>query len=773
MTKSVNDMINNYGTNSIDIIYDDVKKIRQRIEPYIGYRGYMGFRHLIKEIIQNSIDEYSCGVASFVKIEYDEKTHVVKISDDGRGIPPEVIVPIFTVLQSSGKFNKGGDNAYKMAAGENGVGTTATNALSDYVNVTVFRNGTQTNVLFEDGVATNTKNKKCDKDKHGTIVEFKPSQKYLGKDVYDLDYNEILELSDYLSYLAKGCKLINEIKTKEGKSIKKTFKSDLGIVDKIKNTKGKLIEPIYIKFVEEDKIIEVALLYTNDSDENITSYANYCTTVDHGTHVVGFKQGLSNAVTRLIKENMSESEKKKYNVIADDAKSGLVAIVNANHVCASFVGQVKEKINNPDLIPFARNATFVGLNKWFKENDDATKKLIKHVKSVMKARINSEALRKHKISQPRSSFDLPEKFKPATGKTNLEIIVVEGDSAGGSANNARERLHQALYYLKGVPLNPYGLSLLSILANEEYRGFLTATGMKGSSFNINKFPYERIIILTDADTDGKRITSLFSVFIMMVMPEVIERGMLYKSVPPLYKIKHGKTTDYLVDNSEYHSYISKLIGNKAKVYDLNNNKLNIEYFLANNKYYLGELKSLSDRFSIHPYLLEKIVECDFNIKDIKKFIKSETKFLKMEDKKDCKIISGIYDKEYQHIKINDDFINKLTPLVKYKDSNNNISFYFDDGEKQIMTLGNVLSALKKYEPSSNRTRYKGVGEMDPEELWETTLDPESRTLIRLTTDDIQKDIERFGLLHGKNIKMRSERKEMMAKFKLAIDEIDN
>lgn len=710
-----------YDESSIQVIKDDIKRLQERYNMYIGYSQLKAFLHLLKEILQNSLDECMVeeSTGDHVLIRYDEKTKIASVIDNGRGIPHGAIINAFTYIQSSGKFNKGEGSAYKYAAGENGVGGTATNALSNFMIVTSYRDGKSHTVHFKEGVPIEEKTEKCPKNQYGTTVTFQINEKYTGK--FDGEQRKaVVELAETMAYLVPGVKISTEIFTAKGKVTHDSFKPKNGIIDLLNKMvgKAKVIDPIYFTDEAEDKTIEVALSYSPHMDETIQSFANYCTTVDHGTHVVGFRTGVSNVFGRFVRDEiLSKTEKEKLQVTSDDVKSGLVAVVNARHTKAHFIGQVKEKIDNDDLVSFVRKATQEALTKWIKDNSAEAKRLGKYIKSVAKARLESQKVRATTIKSDMNIFsdDYPKNYKPATKRKGLELYIIEGESAGGGCNTGRDKKYQALYYLKGVPTNTYDLGLLKALNNEEIRGLVKVLGCGfGKDFDINKCRFEKIIILTDADVDGYRITSLTSTFFIKHMPQLVEAGMIYKAVPPLYKIKERKEDRYLKDNREYYNYIDQLISKKVTIKTHDGKKLSDEFItnlLYNNRQYLRKLTKLSNRFAVNATLLEHLVWLYGNDKALMKYLKQQ-KFLKVEKKKnDGFIITGIYDKEYQFVKLNDKMMNKLEDLREYIFDVNDGHLVFEVDGKQ-MTLGQLMQIVKGFEPDK-KVRYKGLTKTSP------------------------------------------------------------
>lgn len=419
-----------YNDDDIQVIMDDVLRLRERFEMYIGYNGTLAFLHLIKEVLQNSIDEAVAKGSSCdeILIDYNVKKKSVKIIDNGRGIPIKKIVAVCTYLQSSGKFKKGEDNAYKFSAGLNGVGLTAANALSKMCIVTVQRDGIKYRAEFKEGRLVK-EGKIGTSNKTGTEVEFIPDESVLGP--VDLDYNVLLELAETMSHLSKIKIKVHVTAPGKDGDINKTYKSN-GIVDALIDLAGKknmLIDPIYFKQETKDKTIEVAMTYVSDCPtEQVLSYCNYCTTVDHGTPLAGVKAGLTQVMSKFIRENcMNKNEQKSLQITGDDCRTGWTCVINVNHIKPSFVGQVKEKVNNEDFVPFARKTTMDALKSWMETDEKEAKKIGNIIKKMAKVRAEGQKIRQSTIAKQANIFTINEKkYAKATGKDDLELLIIEG-----------------------------------------------------------------------------------------------------------------------------------------------------------------------------------------------------------------------------------------------------------------------------------------------------------------------------------------------------------
>lgn len=782
-----------YDESNIKVITIDVERIKKRPHMYIGYSGDDAAKHLFKEVLQNSLDEItklletsntSDSILNEVRCEYDEPNKVFTVIDNGRGIPHGSIIDVCTALQSSGKFEKGRDEAYDFASGLNGVGLTAVNALSTVMTVISKRDGQESRVVFKEGYVADHKVTNISKKEHpGTTIVFQPNENILGK--IKLSAEPLMQLCNELSYLAKGVKIIfYAIKKGKDSSINTIFYSKNGIVDRLDMmSKAKVMKPIIIRNVSGDgnQRVEIALTYNPDSDtEEIVSYANFCTTIDHGTHVVGFRYGVSNALTRLTKEQMTERELKKLNITADDTKSGLTAVINFDHREPEFVGQVKERLSNQDALSYVRDVAYRGLLKYFNNNPKELKTVTDYIKTVAKIREAANKARKNTIRSSDINIfsdNRPKEYIPATGRKNLELFIIEGESAKGSGKLGRDQDHQALFALFGVPANTYDMSVNGVLGNKSLRDLITILGCNiGKNFDMDKLRFEKIIILSDSDTDGNKITALLAGFFLKHLPKIVETGRLYKAVPPLYSIGRGKNTRFLTDKKAYIDYLEKTISKNNTVYvkgvKLSDNELKDVLYI--NRRYLERLNNLSDRLAVSPTLLEYIIlniDKSNEVEKIKEYLSKNKRFRFLDisyNKSNDIYIKGLVDKEFQTLMLDESFWSKSKKLQEFIHKINNKAIFYKVNGSNV-TLGEMLKSFDSYAPSYLQ-RFKGLGEMDGEELGATTMDPRNRTLYRLTSNDLKVSIDDFKVLQS--TKAIEERKALIRSFEIDIEDLD-
>lgn len=797
---SVNDSDNSivkYDDSDIEVVYDDIDRIKRKYSMYIGYSNTAGFMHLIKEILQNCIDETKVkgSKCDEILIDYDERLKRVTIIDNGRGIPHGKLIECATVLHSSGKFTKGGKNSYNIAAGMNGVGLTCTNALSYICEIVSIRDGKRLAVSFEKGHVASNILIDAPKTKSGTAVSFIPNEDILGD--IDLTAEAAMNLLETMAYLS-SVKTKVHISKKNGKEVNKLIHHPKGIADLLDDIViNPLIKPIRFTSSIEDKTVDIMMTYVSDfktglhishnDKEFILSYANFCTTIEGGTHVKGFTQGINKVLPKFVKDNYLTKQDKDLNILPEDIREGLVVIINIGHTEARFIGQMKEKLENLDCVDFVRDVVSKGLNKWVKESPKESERLGKYIKDMAKVRTNASAEKKSVVKNNditnALSGEKPKGYTTATGKVGLELWIVEGPSAAGSMAQGRDKTFQEIFELKGVTKNTLDLPIAKILENDEIRGLVEVIGTNiGRKFDASKCRYENIIIATDADADGDKITSGLLTFFHEHMYELIEAGIIIKVVPPLYKIKKGKKEIYIDNAADYAKYVRKEIAGNMELYHLNGNnkgdKLSpkeIETLIQVSLEYSRKLNQYSRRLVCDRVLLELCVSnCDDLIKlklnKFEKQLKELSEFMYIVNKGKNPIISGLLNKETQHIELNKTTMSYIKGLNSIINTYLGGEFkYYIDGVGKV-PLCKVLDVFKEYEPA-HKQRYKGLGEMKSTQLWETTMDPEKRTVIRPTTNNREKEMEQLRVLHSGKEKYRLERKKLMTKFKLDRDEI--
>lgn len=613
-----------YGASQIQVL-EGLEAVRKRPSMYIGSISSRGLHHLVSEVVDNSIDEALAGFCDTIKVVI-EKDNSITVTDNGRGIPVDMhktgkpaIEVVMTILHAGGKF---GDGGYKVSGGLHGVGVSCVNALSEIMEVEVCREGKRYGIEFQRGKTSRPLYVKGETDLTGTTVHFKPDSTIFTETIYDYDILR-LRLRE-LAFLNKG---ISITLTDERSGRSETFHFEGGIIEFVKYVdanKDKInAEPIYMEGVRDTTIVEVAMEYTDSYTENIFSYVNNINTEEGGTHLSGFKQALTRSINDYARKNglLKDSDE---NLGGDDCREGITAVISIKVQDPQFEGQTKTKLGNSEIRGIVDNLISEQLGEFFEENPGEAKKIIE--KAVMASRARAAARKARDLTRRRSileSSSLPGKLADCQSKDNVmtEIYLVEGDSAGGSAKQGRDRKFQAILPLRGKILNVEKARLDRMLSSEEIKNMITAFGCGiGEEFDITKVRYGKIIIMTDADVDGAHIATLLLTFFYRYMKPLITEGHVYIAKPPLYLIKKGQRA---------HSYA-----------------------------------------------------------------------------------------------------------------------YTDEELKQR------LEEIGKDNKNVNIQRYKGLGEMNPEQLWETTMDPKYRTLLQVTLSDAAEADAIFSILMGDKVEPR-------------------
>ncbi len=563
-----------YGAENIRVL-EGLEAVRMRPGMYIGSTGPRGLHHLVYEVVDNSVDEALAGFCDNIEVWIHEDNSIT-VADNGRGIPVEIhpkekiptVEVVLTILHAGGKF---GDGGYKTSGGLHGVGVSVVNALSETTRVDVARDGYEYEMEFERGV-TKTKLKKLGKtNRTGTKVTFWPDPTIF-TETTTFDFDTLANRFREMAYLNKGLKITlhdERVKDAEGNPRTEVFKADGGIVDFIKylnDGKETLNKPIYFAAENVDGEVEVALQWSNSYTANIMAFANNINTTEGGTHLDGFKHAITKTINDYARAKGLLKEKDS-NLSGDDTREGLAAVISVKLRNPQFEGQTKTKLGNTEIRGLVQNAINKGLAEYLEENPTPAKRIINKATQALKAR---EAARKAREATRRKnvldSFSLPGKLADCSSKdaSLSEIFIVEGDSAGGSAKQARDRKFQAILPLRGKILNVERAGLHRSLSSETISSLITAIGTNiGDDFDADKARYHRIIIMTDADVDGAHIRCLLLTFFYRYMPELIARGYVYIAQPPLYGLKKKNTRStkveqYIYNDDALKAYMAKL-----------------------------------------------------------------------------------------------------------------------------------------------------------------------------------------------------------------------
>lgn len=558
-----------YDENQIQVL-EGLEAVRKRPGMYIGSTSLRGLHHLVYEIVDNSIDEALAGYCKNIKI-YIHKDNSITVKDDGRGMPVGIhpkmkkstVEVIMTVLHAGGKFGGGG---YKVSGGLHGVGASVVNALSEECDVTVTRDGEVWRQTYSRGNVTSELVKIGTNNESGTTVHFKPDATIFEDTVYDFD-----TLSQRLRELAFLNKGINITLVDERNDVSESYHYEGGIKSFVsylnRNKESLHEEPVYVEGIKDGISVEVALQYHDGYNENIFTFANNIDTVEGGTHLVGFKTALTRVINDYAKKfgHLKESDK---NLSGDDIREGLTAVVSVKISEPQFEGQTKTKLGNTEVRGVVESIAGEGIAIFLEENPAVGKIIVEKALLASRAR---DAARKARELTRKSVLErnsLPGKLADCSSKDpkECEIYIVEGDSAGGSAKQGRDRSFQAILPLRGKIMNVEKQRLDKILGSDTIRSLVTAIGAGiGPEFDIEKIRYNRIIIMTDADVDGAHIRTLLLTFFYRYMRELVEKGHVYIAQPPLYKISKGKKEQYAYSDKESEIILEEFGGRDSSV----------------------------------------------------------------------------------------------------------------------------------------------------------------------------------------------------------------
>ena len=559
-----------YGASQIQVL-EGLEAVRKRPSMYIGSISSRGLHHLVSEVVDNSIDEALAGFCDIIKVTINSDNSITVI-DNGRGIPVDMhktgkpaVEVVMTVLHAGGKF---GDGGYKVSGGLHGVGVSCVNALSEKMEVEVRRNGKRYGIEFIRGKTSKPLYEIGDADSTGTTVHFLPDRTVFTETVYDYDILR-LRLRE-LAFLNKGV-TISLQDERDGRG--ETFHFKGGIIEFVKYVdanKDKInTEPIYVEGVKDTNIVEVAMEYTDSYTENIFSYVNNINTEEGGTHLSGFKQALTRSINDYARKNNLLKENDE-NLSGDDCREGITAVISIKVQEPQFEGQTKTKLGNSEIRGIVDNLVTEQLEEFFEEHPSEARKIIE--KAVMASRARAAARKARDLTRRKSileSSSLPGKLADCQSKDNTmtEIYLVEGDSAGGSAKQGRDRKFQAILPLRGKILNVEKARLDRMLSSDEIKNMITAFGCGiGEDFDIAKARYGKIIIMTDADVDGAHIATLLLTFFYRYMKPLITEGHVYIAKPPLYLVKKGqKAHRYAYTDEELRLCMDEIGSDKKNV----------------------------------------------------------------------------------------------------------------------------------------------------------------------------------------------------------------
>ena len=555
-----------YDASQIQVL-EGLEAVRVRPGMYIGSTSKEGLHHLVWEIVDNAIDEAMAGYADKISVSILEGD-VIQVADNGRGIPVDIqektgrpaVETVFTVLHAGGKFGGGG---YKVSGGLHGVGSSVVNALSEYLQVQVHRDGKIYQQVYKRGLVDSDLEVVGETDHTGTIVTFK-ADSLIFKDTTSYDFDTLATRIRELAFLNRGLNISIEDKRQAGgQSLNYHYEGGISsYVDHLNSSREVLYEtPIFLEGEEEGISVEIALQHTDSFHTNLMSFANNIHTYEGGMHISGFKTALTRAVNDYARKNnlLRESED---NFTGDDVREGLTVVLSIKHPDPQFEGQTKTKLGNSEVRGIIDRLFSQHFERYLMENPKIGKQIVD--KALLASKARQAAKRAREVTRKKSGLEisnLPGKLADCSSKDpeESELFIVEGDSAGGSAKQGRSRVFQAILPIRGKILNVEKASIDRILANEEIRSLFTAMGTGfGEEFNVEEARYNKLIIMTDADVDGAHIRTLLLTLLYRYMRPLIEAGYVYIAQPPLYQVKQGKKVKYLDSDRELESYLKEI-----------------------------------------------------------------------------------------------------------------------------------------------------------------------------------------------------------------------
>ncbi len=762
----------NYGASNIKVL-KGLEAVRKRPGMYIGDTSHRGLHHLVYEVIDNSIDEAMAGHCDTINVTLT-KNGTCKVSDNGRGIPTDMhptegisaATVVLTVLHAGGKFDK---DTYKVSGGLHGVGVSVVNALSCDLKMTIYREGQIFEQDFKEGIPQEVLAVIGKSRKTGTTIEF-AADPTIFTDTITFEY-------EYLSKRFKELAYLNPFITikfnDERDGTNEVYHFEGGIAQYVTDMNKKATVANVYSFTKkvEDIEFDVALMYNESYEEKLASFVNNIRTPNGGTHEAGFRAALTRAISNYNSKNGAVKEK-DVKISGDDVREGLIAIVSARVPEPQFEGQTKGKLGNTYVRPLVQKATGEALSKYFEENPIQAKAIVS--KALAAARGREAAKKARDLTRRKDSMSvgtLPGKLADCQSKdaSICELYLVEGDSAGGSAKMGRDRVFQAILPLKGKILNVEKARLDRILKSDEITNMITAMGCGiGEEFNEEKLRYHKLIIMTDADVDGSHIQTLLLTFFFRHFRTVVENGYLYLAQPPLYRYKKGKKEIYFKDDREMNDFLIDNGIESLENQTLGHNDL-LSYFKMVD-HYAGSLNALERRYALVSLIRHFIENPDLISLGAKElYVKIEI-FLESIDNN---ILTKTINEETNEIHlfvqtqggmeellINDDLFTAPhfteADFVYKKIQEWDLNF-----DEDILK---VLESLKDFaRKGSYIQRYKGLGEMNPDQLWETTMTPENRVLLQVTIDDAEVASDAFTLFMGDEVEPRRNYIETHAK----------
>ena len=771
-----------YDSSNIKVL-KGLEAVKKRPGMYIGDTDDgTGLHHMVFEVVDNSIDEALAGYCNKIDVIIHEDDEV-SIRDNGRGIPVDfhkeegmsAAEVIMTKLHAGGKFD---DNSYKVSGGLHGVGVSVVNALSENLDLTIWREGKIWSQTYKNGNPKNKIKSSGSTKEQGTEIRVRPSKSIFGESI-SFDYDILKKKLRELSYLNSGI----EIFLKDERNSKaESFKYSGGLVEFVEyKNKNKTPLNKTFRFIQEQSdgiSIEVALQWNDSYQENIQCFTNNIPQKDGGSHLIGFRTALTRTMNNYIeKENLAKNE--SVQTSGEDVREGLTAIISAKLPDPKFSSQTKDKLVSSEIQPVVEKETYKHLTDYLLENPSDAKSIA--LKIIDAARARDAARKAREMTRRKGVLDglgLPGKLSDCQEKdpSVSELYLVEGESAGGSAKQGRNRQNQAILPLKGKILNVEKARIDKVLGSDEIVTLITALGCGiKDEFNLEKLRYHSIIVMTDADVDGSHIRTLLLTFFYRQMPELVEAGHIFIAQPPLYKVSKGKKDVYLKDDSALTDFLLERISDN---YTLNISKTasmkstEFSELLKSFKNF-EELTTIPDLNISFDFLMTLLKVKPFPKKTSEKELKNwVNSFNKISETNNLAIDEKLKNIICTRTKFGNSIVD-LIPISFFKSKNYKLVLTYQDKSKKVklgtssitknenfeiiedlfQTLKTLMEDVRK---TLNIQRYKGLGEMNPDQLWETTMNPVGRRLVQVKIDDADEASDLFEQLMGDNVETRRE-----------------
>ncbi len=785
------DKITDYNASSITVL-EGLNPVRTRPAMYIGSVDARGLHHLVYEVVDNSIDEAMAGFCDQIRVVLHTDNSVT-VRDNGRGIPvdehPKEHVPavqvVMTKLHAGGKFD---NTSYKVSGGLHGVGVSCVNALSEWLEVRVRRDGCTWRQRYARGIPQEELQLLDEKTKgHGTTVRFKPDEEIF--ETTEFSYDILRRRFEELAYLNKGLTIECE---DERTGEKHVFHAEGGLRQFVSAARAaagdNALHPVIMhESVAGDVIVDFALQYTTGYKENVWSFANNIRTVEGGTHLMGFRIGLTRAVNNYIKGQPDLLKKIKGTQLSgDDAREGLIAVISVKLPNPQFEGQTKTKLGNSDISGIVSGAVYDALSRHFEENPQDIRQIVD--KALEAARAREAARRAKEIVRRKGALSdnaLPGKLADCQSKdpSDSELFLVEGDSAGGSAKQGRDPRHQAILPLRGKILNTERTRLDKMLANEEVKSLITAMGVGvgagADDIDLSRLRYDKIIIMTDADVDGAHIRTLLLTFFFRQYPEMVEKGHVYIAQPPLYRVHNAKFEKFIKDDDELNAFLLKRVSENVVIATCNETLLKGKALVS----FLQEIEQMqiavdnAELTGLPRPLYLALVTCPEKIDEAGKLTEgAAVRWLRdhgyvcrletVSDEEGEERVFAVFQNEQSHqTRRGMEFFSSRSyshgwqffDSLRTRYGGSSFVLRKEGGDVPAADSFALLqTVLEEARRGYSIQRYKGLGEMNPEQLWVTTMNPENRVLLQVQVEDAESADEAFQKLMGDRVEPRRE-----------------